>query len=58
MSTFEAIARSLATLENLDIAPLVRALRMFRDRTLWARGTIAATDVEGGIPAGIDRHDS
>jgi DTW domain-containing protein len=56
VSTFEAVARSLAVLEEQDTAPLVTALRVFQDRTLWTRGSIGRDEVEGGIPEGALRH--
>jgi len=56
MSTYEAIVRSLAVLEEIDVSSLERAFRIFRDRTLWCRGSIKKEDVEGGIPDGILRH--
>jgi hypothetical protein len=27
------------------------------DRTLWLRGELAADDVYGGLPPGVERHD-
>lgn len=56
MSTFEAVARSLAVLEDVDVAPLLRALTIFQDRLLWLRGTKTRDAVTGGIPDGVERH--
>jgi DTW domain-containing protein YfiP len=56
MSTFEAVVHSLGALEDVDTAPLLRAFRIFQDRTLWTRGTIDKSAVEGGIPDGALRH--
>ena len=58
-STLEAAARALAILENDDDIErhLHRPFRMMVSRTLWLRGSIDAADVEGGIPAGVMRHD-
>ena len=57
MSTFEAVTRSLAVLEGIDPEPLERTLRIFRDRTLWCRGSIRDHEVEGGLPPGITKRD-
>lgn len=56
VSTLEAIARALAVLEERDMEPLVAALRVFQDRTLWMRGALDKDAVEGGIPDGVWRH--
>ncbi len=56
MSTLEAVARSLAVLDDLDPAPLMAALEAFQDRLLWLRGLKARGAVAGGIPAGVERH--
>jgi DTW domain-containing protein YfiP len=56
MSTFEAIARSLAVVDGIDAAPLLRALEVFQDRVLWLRGTKTKDAVAGGIPDGVFRH--
>lgn len=55
MSTLEAIARSLAVLEDVDVAPMLDAFRVFQDRTLWMRGAIDRDDVYGGVPEGLLR---
>jgi DTW domain-containing protein len=56
LSTVEAIARALGLLEG---EPVRRALeRVFRamvERTLWSRGSVATSDVTGGIPEGTQR---
>jgi DTW domain-containing protein YfiP len=56
MSTFEAIARSLAVVDGIDVAPLLRALAVYQDRLLWLRGTKTKDAVLGGIPDGVHRH--
>lgn len=56
VSTLEAVARSLAVLEERDMEPLVATLRVFQDRTLWMRGVLDKDHVEGGIPDGVLRH--
>lgn len=55
MSTFEAIARSLAVLDGLDTTSLLRALEIFQDRVLWLRGAKKRDAVAGGIPDGVLR---
>ncbi len=61
LATFEAIARSLAILEGATGAVIAAALdRVFLamvERTLWARGQLAASAVTGGLPAGVDPRD-
>jgi DTW domain-containing protein len=56
LSTVEAIARALGLLEG---EPVQRALeRVFRamvERTLWSRGSVATSEVTGGIPEGTQR---
>lgn len=57
LSTGEAIARALGVLEGEVVQKhLERALAIFTERTLWLRGAIEASDVTGGIPAGVSRH--
>lgn len=51
LSTYEAIARAIALLEGVELEePLLDALRIIVDRTLWTRGSLPAADVHGGIP--------
>ena len=63
MSTLEAAARALAILDGDDDvdtgieAHLVDGFRRMVDRTLWLRGSKDASDVYGGLPAGVMRHD-
>ncbi len=58
LATLEAIARALGALEGMEIRrSLERTLRTMVDRTLWARGELPASRVEGGIPEGVMRHD-
>ena len=56
MSTLEAVARSIAVVDDIDMSPLLRALEVFQDRILWLRGSKQREDVAGGIPAGVERH--
>jgi DTW domain-containing protein YfiP len=60
LATLEAIARALAVLEAERGEAVRGALEwVFRamvERTLWARGSVEAADVTGGIPAGAMRH--
>lgn len=55
LSTLEAVARALAAIEGRgDIEDsLVVALRLFQDRTLWARGALSRDAVFGGLPDGL-----
>jgi len=57
-STLEAAAAAMAILEGDDAVRvhLLDGLRRMVDRTLWLRGSKAAADVYGGIPAGAGRH--
>ncbi len=52
LCTLEAIARSLGALESREAqAALEGVLRVMVERTLWARGTISASQcIEAGIP--------
>jgi hypothetical protein len=36
---------------------LMRVYRIMTERTLWTNGRVAASDVTGGIPAGVRSHD-
>lgn len=56
LSTYEAILRSLAVLEDIPLEDALRAFRVFQDRLLWRRGTIEKGAVEGGIPDGARRN--
>lgn len=55
LSTFEAILHALAALEDVPAASTLQAFRIWQDRLLWTRGTIARSAVEGGIPEGARR---
>lgn len=56
LATVEAIARAFALLEGPHVAEaLERVFHAMVERTLWSRGTLAAADVRGGIPAGAIR---
>ncbi|HEY4221976.1 MAG TPA: tRNA-uridine aminocarboxypropyltransferase [Myxococcota bacterium] len=55
MSTLEAIARSLAVVEDIDVEPLLRAFAIYQDRLLWLRGSIGRADVAGGVPDDVNR---
>jgi len=58
LATIEAIARALGVLEGPEIQhKLLLVFRTFVERTLWSRGSIAASEVSGGIPDGAQRHD-
>ena len=51
VSTFEAVARALATLEGQAVCDaLMRTFDIMVERTLWIRGQLPATAVTGGIP--------
>jgi DTW domain-containing protein YfiP len=58
LSTLEAAARAVAILEGDPTVAehLVDGFRRMQDRTLWLRGALAADDVYGGLPAGVQRH--
>lgn len=56
LATVEAIARAFAVLEGPHVAEaLLRVFDAFVERTLWSRGTLAASEVQSGIPAGALR---
>lgn len=58
LATMEAIARALGVLENPTVQQeLERVFGVMVERALWARGSLAATHVSGGIPQGVKRHD-
>jgi DTW domain-containing protein len=51
LSTLEAIARAMGLLEGAAVRQaLERVFRAMVERTLWSRGTVATSDVTGGIP--------
>jgi DTW domain-containing protein YfiP len=53
LATMEAIGRALGILEGPDVEQaLGLVFRTMVERTLWSRGSIAASDVTGGIPSG------
>ena len=57
LATMEAIARAFGILEGPAIQEaLERVFRLFVERTLWARGSLDAADVQDGLPAGVKRH--
>ncbi len=50
LCTYEAITEALCLIEGEALRePLERILRVFVERTLWSRGEIKASEVEGGI---------
>lgn len=58
LSTLEAIARALGILEGLEVQRALEELfHTMVERTLWARGEIAARDLTRPIPEGAKRHD-
>jgi len=58
LATLEAIARAFGILEGPHIEEaMLEVFGAMVDRTLWARGEIAASDVALGIPEGAQRHD-
>jgi DTW domain-containing protein YfiP len=58
LATIEAIARAMGILEGMHVQrALERVFHAMVERTLWARGEVAACDVSGGIPEGAARHD-
>jgi DTW domain-containing protein len=58
LATLEAIARAFGVLEGPAVEEaLLRPFRAMVERTLWARGELAAADVKGGLPPGAMRHD-
>ncbi len=57
LATLEAIARAMEILEGAHVrVALERVFRAMVERTLWARGLVDASEVEGGIPEGVERH--
>lgn len=58
LSTLEAIARALGVLEGLHVQRALEGVfETVVERILWSRGTLATSDVKGGIPEGAKRHD-
>jgi DTW domain-containing protein YfiP len=58
LATIEAVARAMGILEGPEVErALDLPFRAMVERTLWSRGSIAAHDVAGGIPARTLRHD-
>lgn len=58
LSTLEAIARALGVLEGLHVQhALERVFRIVIERALWSRGAIPTSEVAGGVPEGVQRHD-
>jgi DTW domain-containing protein YfiP len=58
LSTLEAIARALGILEGPEVQSAIeRVFLAMVERTLWARGIIARSEVTTGIPEGVRRHD-
>lgn len=57
LSTYESIIHALGALEpeRVDIDAALAVFRVWQDRLLWTRGTIAKGAVEGGIPEGARR---
>ena len=57
LATIEAIARAMGILEGPQVQDaLERVFHTMVERTLWARGVLAAKDVTGGIPEGAMQH--
>lgn len=61
LATVEAIARAIGILEGTRgseaRAAIEHVFRAMVERTLWARGALAAEEVTGGLPEGASRHD-
>jgi len=58
LATIEAIARAMGVLEGPHVREQLEfVFRAMVERTLWARGSLAAFEVTGGIPEGAERHD-
>jgi DTW domain-containing protein YfiP len=61
LATFEAISRAIAILEGdrgtAIAAALDQVFTVMVERTLWARGQLPASQVTGGLPAGVVPHD-
>ncbi len=58
LATIEAVARAMGALEGMHVRhALEHVFRAMVERTLWARGEIATSDVTGGVPLGAMRHD-
>jgi len=58
LATLEAVALALGVLEGPAVGDaLMRVYRIMTERTLWTNGRVAASDVTGGIPAGVRSHD-
>lgn len=58
LATLEAVALALGILEGPAVCDaLMRVYRIMTERTLWTNGRVSATDVTGGIPAGVRSHD-
>lgn len=58
LATMEAIARALGILEGPSVqAALEHVFRIMVERTLWARGALAADAVSFGLPPLAVRHD-
>lgn len=58
LATLEAIAGALGILEGPAVAEaLTRVYRIMTERTLWTNGRLPASEVTGGIPAGVRSHD-
>jgi len=58
LATIEAIARAVGLLENREAQETLEYLfQAMVERTLWARGSLEASEVTCGIPEGVKRHD-
>lgn len=52
LATFEAVARALGILEGAAVeAALLRVFELMVERTLYARGSLSAGELRGGLPA-------
>lgn len=58
LCTYEAVARALGLLENLELQrDMESLLELMVERFLWTRGRLSAKDVKGGIPkAALEEH--
>lgn len=58
LATLEAIARAMAVLEGPHVHDaLMHLFRIMVERTLWVRGSLPASEVTGGIPPGVTKHE-
>jgi DTW domain-containing protein len=58
LATLEAIARAFGLLESREVQLAIeRVFGAMVERTRWARGELASTELRHGLPAGVLRHD-